>query len=84
MLNYKSLLEIITNLYIYWSLRNSNTWSFSVCSVAGPSLWDSDLARQIIQVVNQRPRNGFEEMIQWTREGKLWQYPIHNEAGEWV
>ncbi|XP_036436698.1 28S ribosomal protein S31, mitochondrial [Colossoma macropomum] len=48
---------------------------------AGPTLWDADLANQIVQVVNQRPRNGFEEMIQWTREGKLWQYPINNEAG---
>ncbi|KAK3527570.1 hypothetical protein QTP86_026908 [Hemibagrus guttatus] len=46
----------------------------------GPSLWDADLANQIARVVNQRPRNGFEEMIQWTREGKLWQYPINNEA----
>ncbi|KAF5891887.1 28S ribosomal protein S31, mitochondrial-like, partial [Clarias magur] len=45
-----------------------------------PSLWDTDLANQIAQVVNQRPRNGFEEMIQWTREGKLWDYPINNEA----
>ncbi|KAB5522197.1 hypothetical protein PHYPO_G00156890 [Pangasianodon hypophthalmus] len=47
----------------------------------GPSLWDADLANQIVRAVNQKPRNGFEEMIQWTREGKLWQYPISNEAG---
>ncbi|XP_060768672.1 28S ribosomal protein S31, mitochondrial [Neoarius graeffei] len=49
--------------------------------VVGPSLWDSDLANQIVRAVNQRPRNGFEEMIQWTREGKLWSYPIDNQAG---
>lgn len=55
-----------------------------VCSAVGPSLWDADLANQIARAVNQRPRNGFEEMIQWTREGKLWQYPINNEAGECV
>ncbi|KAI4903768.1 hypothetical protein NFI96_029516, partial [Prochilodus magdalenae] len=48
---------------------------------AGPTLWDADLAEEIVQSVNQRPRNGFEQMIQWTREGKLWQYPINNEAG---
>lgn len=47
----------------------------------GPSLWDADLADQMARAVNQRPRNGFEEMIQWTREGKLWSYPINNEAG---
>ncbi|XP_051964769.1 28S ribosomal protein S31, mitochondrial-like [Xyrauchen texanus] len=47
----------------------------------GPTLWDIDLANQIVQSTNQMPRNGFEEMIQWTKEGKLWQYPINNEAG---
>ncbi|XP_076867716.1 small ribosomal subunit protein mS31 [Brachyhypopomus gauderio] len=46
-----------------------------------PTLWDIDLANQIAQAVNNRPRNGFEEMIKWTREGKLWHYPIDNEAG---
>uniref|UniRef100_A0A183IGK3 Small ribosomal subunit protein mS31 n=1 Tax=Soboliphyme baturini TaxID=241478 RepID=A0A183IGK3_9BILA len=25
------------------------------------------------------PRNGFEEMIQWTEEGKLYPYPVNNE-----
>lgn len=47
----------------------------------GPTLWDIDLANQIVQATNQTPRNGFEEMIQWTKEGKLWEYPINNEAG---
>uniref|UniRef100_A0A8C2IEU6 Small ribosomal subunit protein mS31 n=1 Tax=Cyprinus carpio TaxID=7962 RepID=A0A8C2IEU6_CYPCA len=46
-----------------------------------PTLWDIDLANQIVQATNQMPRNGFEEMIQWTKEGRLWQYPINNEAG---
>ncbi|KAI1729496.1 mitochondrial 28S ribosomal protein s31 domain-containing protein [Ditylenchus destructor] len=26
------------------------------------------------------PRNGFEEQIRWTKEGKTWQYPITNEG----
>uniref|UniRef100_A0A8C5EN47 Small ribosomal subunit protein mS31 n=1 Tax=Gouania willdenowi TaxID=441366 RepID=A0A8C5EN47_GOUWI len=30
---------------------------------------------------NQMPLSGFEEMIQWTKEDKLWAYPINNEAG---
>ncbi|KAG2456467.1 RT31 protein, partial [Polypterus senegalus] len=47
------------------------------------SLWDVELAKQIAAVVQHVPRNGFEEMIQWTREGKLWQYPIDNEAGSY-
>lgn len=46
-----------------------------------PTLWDIELANQIVQSTNQIPRNGFEELIQWTSEGKLWQYPINNEAG---
>lgn len=79
--NYK----FIRNYYQfkYWSLRNSNKALLCVCSAVGPSLWDSDLANQIVRAVNQRPRNGFEEMIQWMREGKLWSYPIDNQAGEW-
>ncbi|XP_052807838.1 28S ribosomal protein S31, mitochondrial-like [Mya arenaria] len=27
------------------------------------------------------PQNGFEEMIRWTQEGKMWTFPINNEAG---
>uniref|UniRef100_A0AAY4DRQ5 Small ribosomal subunit protein mS31 n=2 Tax=Denticeps clupeoides TaxID=299321 RepID=A0AAY4DRQ5_9TELE len=49
--------------------------------VSAPSLWDMDLAEKIVQATSQFPRNGFEEMIQWTKEGKLWEYPINNEAG---
>lgn len=49
--------------------------------VSVPSLWDIELAGQIAAVIKHLPRNGFEEMIQWTKDGKLWQYPINNEAG---
>ncbi|RVE63713.1 hypothetical protein OJAV_G00139110 [Oryzias javanicus] len=50
-------------------------------ALAKPTLWDMDFAHQLCQSTNQMPRNGFEEMIQWTKEGKLWQYPINNEIG---
>lgn len=33
--------------------------------------------------INNQARNGLEEMIQWTKEGKLWQYPINNEDGDY-
>ncbi|XP_053312301.1 28S ribosomal protein S31, mitochondrial isoform X2 [Spea bombifrons] len=46
-----------------------------------PSLWELELANQIASSCEQPPRNGFEEMIQWTKEGKLWTFPIDNEAG---
>lgn len=49
--------------------------------IAAPTLWDMELANQVALSTNQMPRNGFEEMIQWTKEGRLWQYPINNEAG---
>ncbi|XP_019941519.2 small ribosomal subunit protein mS31 [Paralichthys olivaceus] len=50
-------------------------------AVARPTLWDMDFAHVLSLSVNQRPRNGLEEMIQWTKEGKMWQYPVNNEAG---
>ncbi|XP_041055292.1 28S ribosomal protein S31, mitochondrial [Carcharodon carcharias] len=45
------------------------------------SLWDTELASQIAAITEQVPRNGFEEMICWTKEGKLRQFPVDNEAG---
>ncbi|KAM9347939.1 small ribosomal subunit protein mS31 [Symphorus nematophorus] len=50
-------------------------------AVARPTLWDMDFAHQLSQSTNQMLRNGLEEMIQWTKEGKMWQYPVNNEAG---
>ncbi|XP_043548062.1 28S ribosomal protein S31, mitochondrial isoform X1 [Chiloscyllium plagiosum] len=50
-------------------------------AVSLPSLWDTELANQIAAATEQLPRNGFEEMIRWTKEGKLRQFPINNEAG---
>ncbi|XP_063058363.1 28S ribosomal protein S31, mitochondrial [Engraulis encrasicolus] len=47
----------------------------------GLSLWDVDLAHRITMATNQLPRNGFEEMLLWTRRDQVWQYPINNEAG---
>ncbi|XP_014445542.1 28S ribosomal protein S31, mitochondrial isoform X1 [Tupaia chinensis] len=46
-----------------------------------PSLWDVEFAKQVARVSEQPFQNGFEEMIQWTKEGKLWEFPINNEAG---
>ncbi|XP_020146003.2 small ribosomal subunit protein mS31 [Microcebus murinus] len=46
-----------------------------------PSLWDVEFAKQLATVNEQPFRNEFEEMIQWTKEGKLWEFPINNEAG---
>lgn len=50
--------------------------------LARPTLWDIEFAKQLSLSINNQPRNGLEEMIQWTKEGKLWQYPINNEDGD--
>ncbi|KAE8288157.1 28S ribosomal protein S31, mitochondrial [Larimichthys crocea] len=50
-------------------------------TAARPTLWDVEFVHQLTQATNHTPRNGLEEMIQWTKEGKMWQYPVNNEAG---
>lgn len=47
-----------------------------------PSLWDVEFAKQLAAVNEQPFQNGFEEIIQWTKEGKLWEFPVNNEAGK--
>ncbi|XP_032171051.1 28S ribosomal protein S31, mitochondrial-like isoform X7 [Mustela erminea] len=47
-----------------------------------PSPWDVEFAKQLAMVNEQPLQNGFAEMIQWTKEGKLWEFPIDNEAGD--
>nr|XP_061801207.1 small ribosomal subunit protein mS31-like [Nerophis lumbriciformis] len=65
-------------LNIFSSTANEDE---AVSTFARPTLWDADFAEQLASAANQMPRNAFEEMIQWTKEGKMWQYPIDNEAG---
>ena len=48
---------------------------------AAPSLWDVEFSKQLAAVNEQPFQNGFEEMIQSTKEGKLWEFPTNNEAG---
>ncbi|XP_074942018.1 small ribosomal subunit protein mS31 [Phalacrocorax aristotelis] len=50
-------------------------------TVSSPTIWDLEFAKEIGAITAQPPRNGFEEMIQWTKEGILWEFPIDNEAG---
>lgn len=62
--------------------HSQSTPNVAVIFTARPTLWDLEFAEQLSQSSNQMPRNKFEEMIQWTKEGKMWQYPINNEDGE--
>ena len=44
--------------------------------------WKQLQAEELKMLMTQPPTNGFEEMIRWTEEGKLWKYPIDNEDGK--
>uniref|UniRef100_A0A803XNF8 Small ribosomal subunit protein mS31 n=1 Tax=Meleagris gallopavo TaxID=9103 RepID=A0A803XNF8_MELGA len=59
----------------------SVTFYLSEEELSSPTIWDLEFAKEIAAVTEQPPRNGFEEMIQWTKEGILWEFPIDNEAG---
>lgn len=41
--------------------------------------WGALHRRELL--VNPPPKNAYEEMVLWTEQGKLWHYPIDNEAG---
>ncbi|XP_063226395.1 small ribosomal subunit protein mS31 [Bacillus rossius redtenbacheri] len=43
--------------------------------------WQRLRERELKLAVTHPPSNVFEEMIQWTEQGKLWKFPINNEQG---
>jgi len=43
--------------------------------------WHRLEARELHLAVTHPPSNIFEEMIQWTEQGKLWHLPVNNEQG---
>lgn len=45
------------------------------------STWHHLEARELRLAVTHPPSNIFEEMIQWTEQGKLWLFPINNDQG---
>lgn len=70
-------------VYVHVTRSHSqSTLNVAVIFTARPTLWDLEFAKQLSESSNQMPRNKLEEMIQWTKEGKMWQYPINNEDGE--
>lgn len=48
-------------------------------SIEKSSLFDIIEAEELKKSVRFPPRNSFEEMMQWTEDGKMWQFPIDNE-----
>ncbi|XP_033636068.1 28S ribosomal protein S31, mitochondrial-like [Asterias rubens] len=45
------------------------------------TLWDKEEKKKLRALSYSTISHGFEEMIKWTEEGKLWHYPINNEQG---
>ncbi|XP_063857067.1 small ribosomal subunit protein mS31-like [Scylla paramamosain] len=42
--------------------------------------WERLYLHELEQSMQHPPSNAFVEMIQWTKQGKLWTFPIDNEA----
>ncbi|GLV45796.1 mitochondrial ribosomal protein S31 [Carabus blaptoides fortunei] len=43
--------------------------------------WNALHERELRMAVTHPPENYFQEMILWTRQGKVWRFPIDNEQG---
>lgn len=50
-------------------------------AVSGLATWDMLYEKELELAVTHPPANGFQQMIQWTKQGKVWQFPIDNEQG---
>ena len=46
------------------------------------SIFDSLQEEERKRQLRYPPSNAFDEMIRWTQEGKLWNFPIDNEQGK--
>jgi hypothetical protein len=44
-------------------------------------IWEKYEQDELTRISSIPPRNAFEEMIQWTKDGILWKFPIDNEQG---
>nr|SVE75707.1 EOG090X04UC [Daphnia hispanica] len=50
-------------------------------AVSGLATWDMLYEKELELAVTHPPANGFQQMIQWTKQGKVWRFPIDNEQG---
>lgn len=44
--------------------------------------WQKLHEKELKLAVTHPPANYFQQMIQWTEQGKFWQFPINNEFGK--
>ena len=45
--------------------------------------WEVLYEKELKLLMTHPPANGFEQLIRWTQQGKLWHFPINNEQG-WI
>ncbi|KAJ8669662.1 hypothetical protein QAD02_000921 [Eretmocerus hayati] len=45
------------------------------------TVWETLYQKELNLAMLTTPQNVFEELIQWTEQGKLWHFPINNEQG---
>lgn len=50
-------------------------------TVSKLTTWEMLYQRELELLATQPPSNGFQQMILWTKQGKVWQFPIDNEQG---
>ncbi|KAJ9592756.1 hypothetical protein L9F63_015594 [Diploptera punctata] len=53
----------------------------TIADVPQLTLWQQLEKRELRLAITHPPKNIYEEMIQWTDQGKLWHFPIDNEQG---
>ncbi len=60
--------------------RNANFKEESE-TVSELTSWEMLYQKELELLATQPPSNGFQQMILWTKQGKVWQFPIDNEQG---
>ncbi|XP_018025390.1 28S ribosomal protein S31, mitochondrial [Hyalella azteca] len=43
--------------------------------------WEAQVARELKLCIARPPDSHFQELMQWTEQGKIWQFPVNNEFG---
>lgn len=45
------------------------------------TIWSVYQENELRDLMKGQHRHGFDEMLEWTQQGKVWRYPINNEQG---
>jgi hypothetical protein len=69
--------KLETTILSYFTVNLNKNYFVSVKE----TLWDVYDREQSTIIEDASSSNAFEEMIQWTKQGKMWTFPIDNEQG---